>query len=62
MCDIFPVNTLSLAKPDKGRQAEAMLLQMAQTGQVCRHRFALQLWDTKVNEFKVPQMAVFKGG
>jgi DNA-binding TFAR19-related protein (PDSD5 family) len=28
------VNTLSLAKPDKGRQAEAMLLQMAQTGQV----------------------------
>jgi DNA-binding TFAR19-related protein (PDSD5 family) len=28
------VNTLSLAKPEKGRQAEAMLLQMAQTGQI----------------------------
>lgn len=28
------LNTLTLAKPEKGRQAEAMLLQMAQTGQI----------------------------
>jgi|APCry1669190288_1035285.scaffolds.fasta_scaffold108997_1 hypothetical protein len=32
--DFVSVNTLMLAKPEKGRQAEAMLLQMAQTGQV----------------------------
>ena len=32
--DCFSVNTLSLAKPEKGRQAEAMLLQRAQTGQI----------------------------
>ncbi len=33
-CLPFPVNTLMLAKPDKGRQVEAALLQMAQTGQI----------------------------
>lgn len=37
----FLVNTLTLAKPEKGRQAEAMLLQMAQTGQVKNQAFEL---------------------
>ena len=31
----FPaVNTLMIAKPDKGRQVEAAIIQMAQTGQI----------------------------
>jgi hypothetical protein len=30
----FSVNTLMLAKPDKGRQVEAAIIQMAQTGQL----------------------------
>merc|ERR1719264_1748 len=28
------LNTLSVAKPDKGKRIEAMLIQMAQTGQL----------------------------
>lgn len=30
----FSVNTLMIAKPEKARQAEAMLVQMARTGQI----------------------------
>ena len=30
----FPVNTLSLAKPEKGQQVQAAIIQMAQTGQL----------------------------
>ncbi|KAJ8919685.1 hypothetical protein NQ315_006213 [Exocentrus adspersus] len=29
------LNTLMLGKPDKGRMVEAMLVRMAQTGQIC---------------------------
>ena len=31
---IFLVNTLRVAKPEKGQKIEAMLIQMAQTGQL----------------------------
>ena len=30
----FSVNTLRVAKPEKGQKIEAMLIQMAQTGQL----------------------------
>ena len=30
----FSVNTLRIAKPEKGQKIEAMLIQMAQTGQL----------------------------
>ena len=33
-CHIFLVNTLRVAKPEKGQKIEAMLIQMAQTGQL----------------------------
>ena len=29
-----PVNTIALAKPEKARMVESMLIQMAQTGQI----------------------------
>lgn len=32
----FPVNTLSLGKPEKGKMVESMLLRMAQTGQIMK--------------------------
>ena len=33
-CPIVSVNTLRVAKPEKGQKIEAMLIQMAQTGQL----------------------------
>ena len=34
ICLVFPVNTLALAKPEKGQQVQAAIIQMAQTGQL----------------------------
>ena len=30
----FPVNSIALVKPERAQQVEAMLIQMAQTGQI----------------------------
>ena len=33
-CLFYPVNSIALVKPERAQQVEAMLIQMAQTGQI----------------------------
>ena len=33
-CFFYPVNSIALVKPERAQQVEAMLIQMAQTGQI----------------------------
>ena len=47
----YSVNTITIAKPEKGQQVEAAIIQMAQTGQLAGWYSLLNIDFTKKNEY-----------